>query len=438
MTTQSLTLSMKGMMNITSSRAENDFTFIVGEHRHRCPWFIADFLSPKIGRLHSIDPCMNEMIIETADRSNAFSAFLALGRGSRIEVTDANRSFLNSIARELCNPEVYFSVNEDFEKNGNPSKLWEQLVDSELIDYIADPNPSIDFLASHFFEIEFSVLKKSPVSLLTRILSSHSLRIATEDSLYEIIRSHLDSDPNSIYLLEYVRFEFLTCDVIENFISWSFDHFEDFHVSRSLWDALSRRLLLSVRLPDISTTEYRMTRLCYPTAFLTPEIPLNGIIAHLTREFKGNVHEKGIVDISAKTIDQNLEQFQAKWAANLYDMSYFQAPNVPNQWIRYDFKTRRVRLTHYTIFPHLNGYWLRSWILEGSLDGSDDSWDELDRHKDDTTMNRDCTIGTFTVTRSNEYRFIRLRQTGKNHNGNDYMILFAFEIFGELLEPSVN
>jgi hypothetical protein len=41
-------------------------------------------------------------------------------------------------------------------------------------------------------------------------------------------------------------------------------------------------------------------------------------------------------------------------------------------------------------------------------------------------------IATFS-TASNFYRFIRLRQTGKNARGDDYLILRAFEVFGCVL-----
>jgi hypothetical protein len=66
------------MTNSAFSRAENDFKLIIGEHRHSCPWFVADFLSPKVGRLHSIDPCINEITVETIDYNEEFSPFLAL------------------------------------------------------------------------------------------------------------------------------------------------------------------------------------------------------------------------------------------------------------------------------------------------------------------------------------------------------------------------
>jgi hypothetical protein len=43
-------------------------------------------------------------------------------------------------------------------------------------------------------------------------------------------------------------------------------------------------------------------------------------------------------------------------------------------------------------------------------------------------------IGIFTVSQSDESRFIRLRQIGKNAMGDDCLILHAFELFGQWIE----
>jgi hypothetical protein len=106
--------------------------------------------------------------------------------------------------------------------------------------------------------------------------------------------------------------------------------------------------------------------------------------------------------------------------------------NSPNQWLCYDFKDRKIEPTHYSIHAHSNNFYLRHWVLEGSLDGS--KWDAVDQHMNDTTTNTEHPIGTFKISKSIAYQYIRLRQTGKNATGDDHLILFAFEIFGRLIE----
>jgi hypothetical protein len=91
-----------------------------------------------------------------------------------------------------------------------------------------------------------------------------------------------------------------------------------------------------------------------------------------------------------------------------------------------------INLTHYSIRTRRNdnAYHLRSWILEGSIDC--ESWVELDRHSNDSSLNSKGAIATFNVSSSTDYRYIRLRQTGTNSNGDHYLQLNAIEFFGLL------
>jgi hypothetical protein len=89
------------MASIAALRKEQDLTFIVGTDYYFCPWFVADFISPRVSRLHATDPTLNQFLIETIDPDHHFNDFISLGSGSEISVTDVNRSFLISVSREL-------------------------------------------------------------------------------------------------------------------------------------------------------------------------------------------------------------------------------------------------------------------------------------------------------------------------------------------------
>jgi hypothetical protein len=45
-------ISASGLANIPQSESRNDFEFVVGNARYRCPSFVADFLSPLLCPLH--------------------------------------------------------------------------------------------------------------------------------------------------------------------------------------------------------------------------------------------------------------------------------------------------------------------------------------------------------------------------------------------------
>jgi hypothetical protein len=90
------------MANIAASKKENNFTFIVGATRYDCPWFVADFISPRVGRLHAADPTMQEFVIGTSDAHGDFRDFLSLGRGSAVSLTSVNRPFLRTADLRHC------------------------------------------------------------------------------------------------------------------------------------------------------------------------------------------------------------------------------------------------------------------------------------------------------------------------------------------------
>jgi hypothetical protein len=96
----------------------------------------------------------------------------------------------------------------------------------------------------------------------------------------------------------------------------------------------------------------------------------------------------------------------------------------------------QIKVTHYSIRSRYDGDWnhLRFWTLEGSKDGL--SWVKIDDRKNDTSLNSADAIFTLSISAKfeNEFRMIRLRQTGKNSSGHDYLIVSAIEFFGVLKE----
>jgi hypothetical protein len=73
-------------------------------------------------------------------------------------------------------------------------------------------------------------------------------------------------------------------------------------------------------------------------------------------------------------------------------------------------------------------------VLEGSIDGWSWSWTELDRRTNNGDLNNWLAIHSFSIAKSVEYRFIRLRQTGKSHESNDMLAFSHLDVFGSLRE----
>jgi hypothetical protein len=170
------------------------------------------------------------------------------------------------------------------------------------------------------------------------------------------------------------------------------------------------------------------------TLSFQPSSPLSGIIAHLTSQFSGNIHDRGVVTITANRPISNYPSYAAKNVADLGTDSYFRSANEPNQWICFDFKAMKIRPTHYSVRTCSGGpntIHLKNWVIEGSADGT--SWNEIDRRENNTDLNNSYAVKTFNVCRVDTFQMIRLRQIGLNHQNYNHLIFTAFELFGSLI-----
>jgi hypothetical protein len=174
----------------------------------------------------------------------------------------------------------------------------------------------------------------------------------------------------------------------------------------------------------------------------------DGIIAHLTRECGGNVHDREVVDVTSGSFDKEtlrpLDGNDPKNAADLETDSIFLSacrdkkediPYTRNNWLCYDFRERRIVPTHYAIRTYEfgpGGWHLKSWLVEISTDG--ETWREIAREEDNKQLKGSKFSATFAVARGGGCRFIRLVNIGRNHRGSDLLSISAWEIFGSLVE----
>jgi hypothetical protein len=146
----------------------------------------------------------------------------------------------------------------------------------------------------------------------------------------------------------------------------------------------------------------------------------DGIIAHLTRECGGNVHDCRAADVTSGSFEKatsganphsgaygDLPRNAAKNADDLETNSRFCSAyrvrsedigDTRNNWICYDFKERRIVPTHYTIRTNYcgqGGEHLKSWVIETSADG--ESWRETARKENTEQLNGQRSTGTFAI-----------------------------------------
>ena len=165
---------------------------------------------------------------------------------------------------------------------------------------------------------------------------------------------------------------------------------------------------------------------------------LDGIIAFLTRLCGGNVHDKGVVTVTASSYHEGRDIWRPA-AVDLLGDSVFHTADGPGQYCCYDFNARRVSLKSYTIrsyCPPFNwpGHHPLSWVVEVSNDSKD--WKIVDSHTNDRSLAATHVTRNFRVSSvpDGSFRFVRLRHTGINSNNTQHLIFCAFELFGTLFD----
>jgi hypothetical protein len=163
-----------------------------------------------------------------------------------------------------------------------------------------------------------------------------------------------------------------------------------------------------------------------------PSVPLKGIIHHLTLEYGGNVHDRGVVSITANRPYDDHPVNAAKNIADLEADSYFVAANVSGVLVCYDFKTMKVILAGYSIRSCYAGNWqnLKSWVIEVSNDGA--QWTEADRRENRDELCAWNVVRSFDVSKPSCSRYVRLRQIGHNSSNHFQTVVSGFELFGAL------
>jgi hypothetical protein len=292
----------------------------------------------------------------------------------------------------------------------------------------------ISFLASRFGSLSGrSEIRSLGADLLSRVLSHSELRLESEDSLFRLIETLCDEDESHRVLIDFVDAQYLSDSCIGDYISFV----DSDQLSGNVWMSICRRLSLHVRPPISPRT--RSEGVTFSPGDLD-----NGIIAYLTAKCGGNVHAMGLVTITSKSadiapdgpdywMDSDDRVPAAVYVADLHSESDFWSEDAPGQWICWDFRNMRVRLTGYTMTTGL----VKSWVVEGSLDGQ--NWEEIDRHSNDKAFSR-ANTAYFDAAHGSAFRFLRLTQTGERHpcgsppTADNRLYIRSLEFFGTLFE----
>ena len=426
-----LNLTCQGLKVVNWDCTDDEFEFVFGNNVCRLHSVIAEFLSPKIARLRRNDPLTSSYAFQNPEFFDLVQRLVSSVRlGKTFHVQRSDFVALLRLSHELENIELLNSLIGPI--NTETLSLDDAILLLQAGIHLGTAFSGRfgnlrEFVAKHFYQIKKPVLDELDLETSQLLLSSPSLRIQDEDSLYDFVRSRSENDLSFTSLFEFICFEYLSTDRAENFASFVYDgHIGQ--MSPGIWRCVAKRF--------IHETGNIHNPRCFKTEFLYNESrPLDGIIAHLTRKCGGNVHEHGVVNVETNswfTRPGNETTWHPKHTVDLGTNSFYCSENV-HSWVSYDFGERGIIPRSYSLRSRVDGYHqLKSWVIEVSNDGA--SWTEIDKHVDSNALKAGGVTQNFNIPNvpNSRIRFFRIRQIGPSSSNDNHTSFSALEIFGTL------
>lgn len=465
MEARSFILSSAGLKNVVKDKDE--FTFIFGDHKISMNAIFAEFISPIVSHLHISDPTissfqfncninseLNEKFGSSSKLGELFTEdiielFKNLSSGIPISINEDQCTKLRIISIFLCNEELFQQLSKFHPFEINLSNIDRCLSEIQFMENISNPSNEtkilsttlLDFISSNFYLIDQKKLRELSFSVLFLIIQNKKLKIESEDSLFnfikELFNDKKDNNFTIIDFLEMIEVKKLSNEKFSEFIQ--IINFNE--ITGNLWMNICSRFCSNETSNDDPSERYYFIP---GKSYLydgNKSHSFEGIINQITKEVGGNVNDKGAVIVTASS--QSNTSDYPKHAVDLHNkVSYFITNNVENSWIKYDFKNKKVRPTHYSIMsePYDKGNsHLKNWVIEGS--NNNDDWNVLDSKSGITDLDNKSVFKTFKINKElkcNEYyRYLRLRITGPSASGKNILSLAALEYFGSITESNI-
>lgn len=431
------------LLNVPLQNYGNDFTFIVNETEFKTSFIVSDLISPKICKMHTIDPTINTFIITTKHQGD-FSQIINLTKFTALSVNKAEIPFIIEVVEALeiksINMKDLFSEEKICEENVF-DLLTEHLKYNFAYRYQIEKE--INFISSHFFDLcknNFNELKSLEFDILLEIISNDNLKLINEDQLLQFINQlYIDNENQEISLLyNFIQFKNLDQKSIESFIE-IFDYND---ISKEIWDNLSNRLIQPIKESndDFNSSRYKTKSLTFSQQ---NDQVFNGIINYLKNESHGNIGNK--IKITTSSFDSRHPPINV----TLFDNNdkYFRTKNKGlNNFICFDFKNAKINPTYYQLKSSNNieiesdedydeelyDNSLITWKVEGSNDKS--NWVKIDEQSSCHFYRNNGSCKLFKINQEvkNDYRYIRICNTGVDSSGEKFLRIDSVEFYGNL------
>ena len=229
----------KSIINVPLCQCDDDFYFIVNGEEYKTTRIISDLLSPRICHIHRSDPTNNIFQI-TTQQNGDFSKILNLVDFNKHEIEENEIEFISEVIEFLGNEFIIVDIKHQELTEDNALDLLQEhlklkIFGSKLI------SKEIDFISSHFYEFLENQVEKImniDIEIIEKIISNNNLIIRNENQLLSFINNLYSSDSNYANLYEFVLFQNVDKESIEEFLS--IYNIND--ITHEIWESISCRL----------------------------------------------------------------------------------------------------------------------------------------------------------------------------------------------------
>lgn len=428
-------LKTSSILNVPLHKYE-EFTFIVNKKEYKTSCLIAELLSPRICKIHSFDPTIDSITINTQSTGD-FSHILDLINFNQHDLLANEIPFIIEIIENLENESIELTEidNQVDITNDNVLSLIKEHEKHFNFFHYKYLSKEIDFASSNLFELlsskeeEIMKFQKRTIEL---ILSNPNIQIETEDQLISFINKLYESDQSYSNLYQFVIFTNVSQEKMKEFIQ--IFNYND--LTTETWNSISSRLeeKINIEQNNVKDSRYKKKQKGIQLPYVKNH-EFEGIINYFKTKKEGELNN--YIKITSTKLES--DSHSTIHVVNYQEKrDYFSSGPFENPWICFDFKDKKIILSNYTIRGYHSSNQPRSWVIEGTNfddNDSNDKWETIDEHKDCDDLKGGNKTHTFSIKNSNNksYRYIRMRSTGIDWCNGRYLCINAIEFYGSLI-----
>lgn len=440
----------EGKIQLKTSRLKSipfnsydDFTFIVNGEQFKTNRLFADLISPKISQIHFTDPTKDSFIINTISKGD-FSIILNLINFEEKKFNETEIEFITEIIELLGEGSINISIKPKNTKitTSNVFKLLHKHQSNPEI-YSKSISKEIEFISLNFYEFceeNFKEISKLDINTIIEIINNSKIQINDEDQLLSFINKLYSNDERYSILYEYVYFKNASQTAMNEFI----DVFNINDLTNETWISLSNRLRSEIKIKEVQKKDKQKNRYKQAKHIQNKQKGIqflyesnknfDGIFNYLRKNCNGNINE--VLTITASSIYNVTSRPQNVILFENADKIFY-SDEKKNNWLSFEFKKHQIIPTNYTIKSYDTPRTMKNWVIEVSNDTS--NWIIIDQRTNCSDVKERGKVHTFQISNKiNEpFRFIRLRHTGFNWNNDYFFTLDSFELYGTLIESTI-